>query len=54
MSSKFIIYANGTDDPAPVVVLGGIDGESGTTGDLIVGEQFIGEESGGCLYTSRQ
>ena len=30
----------------PVVVLGGIDGESGTTGDLIVGEQFIGEESG--------
>ena len=38
----------------PVVVLGGIDGESGTTGDLIVGEQFIGEESGACLYTSRQ
>ena len=42
-----IYEANGTDDPeAPVVVLGGIDGESGTTGDLIVGEQFIGEESG--------
>tara|TARA_R100000005_G_scaffold96717_1_gene86626 strand:+ start:7462 stop:15024 length:7563 start_codon:yes stop_codon:yes gene_type:complete len=42
-----IYEANGTDDPeAPVVVLGGIDGESGTTGDLIIGEQFIGEESG--------
>lgn len=42
-----IYEANGTDDPeAPVVVLGGIDGESGTTNDLIIGETFIGEESG--------
>ena len=38
----------------PVVVLGGIDGESGTTGDLIVGEASSLVKRVGCLYTSRQ